>query len=428
MTRKLVSTILLIICAIPMAAIPSRASAQSVRPDEDARFIALAYEVRDHLSRHELDAAQNSLTRLARIPVRLDEFDGIASDVASYEARVAEHLALAEELRVAGDYTGAIRETVRAEGFAADRPSLPKQRRALQNEQHALESIDVGDIAMIAGEFDEAIAAYERALDRQSGQDVQDRLDDAREAKFRIALDGALRADDLPAAIKTARNWQRVRPTEERAQLLSQLRAEYVGEALRAAQLAFSEGRLASAISKLEAALTVTESADITQELGAYRSQRLVEQAVGAERAGDALTARDLYLQALAITPSLPGIAERVDDTQSVARFQEQARAAELKAAEADRRASYYEGDLRRSEDAFREIDDEYRRVVRDAGALEATVHTLARKLDYEEHRSHDLQRENDRLRDQIRRLERDLRDARRHRDRDRDRGRDHDR
>ncbi|MCA9296341.1 MAG: hypothetical protein KC983_07480, partial [Phycisphaerales bacterium] len=351
MTRQLVLTILLITCVLPAAGFASEAMAQAGRPDEEAQFAALAYEVRDHLGRHELDAAQNALTRLGRIPIRLNEFEALASDVASYEAQVAEHLALAEAFRASGDYTGAIRETVRAEGFAADRPSLPKQRRALQNEQHVLENIEAGDLAMNAGDIDDAIAAYQRALDRQPDDAVQERLDDAREAKYRLTLDTALREDDHPGAIAAARNWQRIRPTPERADLLAQLRAEYIGDARRTAQQAYSEGRLTVAISTLQAALTVTESAEISGELAEYRSRRLVEQGVGAERAGDAVTARDLYLQALAVAPSLSGIAERINDTRNVAQFQEQARQAQLEATDADRRATYIEGDLRRSED-----------------------------------------------------------------------------
>jgi len=395
-----------------------QASAAGGERADDARFAAIASQVHQHLDAHRLDAAHQALTRLALIPDRRYDVEILERRVNEREAAIAGLLGNAARHRANGAYDAAIREIVKAEAIAVDRPSLAQERRALQTEQHVINDVAEGDRAIRAGEVENAIIAYERALTRRADADVADTLKNARIMKARRDFNIALRDDALREAIKIGRAWQRLEPDDERARIIAQLEAEFIAEARRQAQAAVDAGNTAVAPEIIRAALAHVHDEALVSHLARLRSTALLTAAIAADQSGDVLLARELYLDALRHHPGEAGLVARIDDTQLVAQAQADRDEAERNAIRAARQLTSIESELHRAEKAIRDQNDDLREIERVLRDYDRTTQLYERKLKDADRVIYDLECDIDRLNSTVRRLERDLHRAERDRHR----------
>ncbi|MEM7228495.1 MAG: hypothetical protein AAF432_06740 [Planctomycetota bacterium] len=368
------------------------------------------------LDQRELRSARNTFIKLSRLPIRGAEFNTLESRLIIAEQAIEQLLVEADAARAANDWNTAIQRVASAESRAVDAPDLAQLRRAIQNEQKADAAQRAGILAMDAGDYANAVTAFHRALERQATAETNALLDEALIAQHRQQLDAALRDDNLNVALQHAKAWQRLESTPSRANLIDQLQAELAADAQRRAQLAAADGRPSESVRILRDVLALTSAPALQDAMLGYEHDILVKQATSADQAGDYITARDLYLQAISRDPSNTALAARINDVEPIAQLQARTRDAEEAARDAITHASNVESDLHRAEATIGELESSLYNAVSDVKRLDRIASSLSRDVDHKKRRIYDLECEVDRLCDRIRRLERDLRDARRRR------------
>lgn len=382
------------------------------RRRREAAFDALAVEAEAAIASGRLGEFWPMHAQLASLNVRTDALNRLQQRYAEREQQLLDAIDAAEAARRQDNFVRAIGLYRTAESIATDRPDLAEQRTAVETLREAHELRQSGIAAMGDGDYDAAIDALRQSLQLDAVEETEELLRESQRRYHRQSYRDALGHGNLASAVDHLTKLLRVEPDDKGAATLEQLRRELAEASLAEASALHADGDTQTALHVLRRAMDRVHEPQLDALHARLKAERMLQQAVAAERAQQFDRSRDLYLEALAAGGDRAAIEARISDIGVLDEMQQQQRAAEQNARELGSALNSTRLQLRSRESEIRDLHTQIRRCEAEIDRLAYGLRQAEYDLRHEKSRNQALESRVYALKCEIDRLESDLRRA----------------